>query len=119
VGPATDRRERAEVERNWGTLGPKLARKLHIYTGDVDSFYLNNAAHLMASSLEKTSNAPYGGEVVFQPLAPHCGQPAAGQRGAWQRGARVVLAITVLLIRCQTRDAAESASSAPGIPHRR
>jgi len=63
------------LETNWATLGPKLAGKLHIYTGDMDSFYLNNAAHMMASFLEKTSNPPYGGEVVFQPLAPHCWGP--------------------------------------------
>ena len=63
------------LETNWATLGPKLAGKLHIYTGDMDSFYLNNAAHMMAAFLEKTTNPAYGGEVVFQPLAPHCWGP--------------------------------------------
>ena len=66
---------RAILERDWSTLGPKLAGKLHIFMGDMDSYYLNNAAHLMADFLEKTTDPPYGGEVVFQPLAPHCWGP--------------------------------------------
>jgi len=67
------------LETNWATLGPKLAGKLHIHTGDMDSFYLNNAAHMMAAFLAKTSNPPYGGEVVFQPLAPHCWGPRGAE----------------------------------------
>jgi len=66
---------RAILERDWSTLGPKLRGKLHIFIGDMDSYYLNNAAHLMADFLEKTTDPPYDGEVVFQPLAPHCWGP--------------------------------------------
>ena len=29
------------AERNWATLGPKLAGKLHFFSGDMDDFYLN------------------------------------------------------------------------------
>jgi len=65
----------AILARDWSTLGPKLRGKLHIFMGDMDSYYLNNAAHLMADFLEKTTDPPYGGEVVFQPLAPHCWGP--------------------------------------------
>jgi hypothetical protein len=63
------------LESRWPALGPKLAGKLHIYIGDMDSYYLNNAVHLMADFLEKTTDPPYGGEVAFQPLAPHCWGP--------------------------------------------
>jgi len=66
---------RAILERDWATLGPKLRGKLHIFMGDMDSYYLNNAAHMMADFLDKTTDPPYEGEVVFQPLAPHCWGP--------------------------------------------
>jgi len=65
----------AILARDWSTLGPKLRGKLHIFMGDMDSYYLNNAAHLLADFLEKTTDPPYDGEVVFQPLAPHCWGP--------------------------------------------
>ncbi len=42
---------RLKLERNWATLGPKLAGKLHVYTGDVDTFYLDGAARLLQKSL--------------------------------------------------------------------
>jgi S-formylglutathione hydrolase FrmB len=42
---------RLKLERNWTTFGPKLAGKLHVYTGDVDTFYLDGAARLLQKSL--------------------------------------------------------------------
>lgn len=42
---------RAKLEREWPTIGPKLAGKLHLYTGDVDTFYLDGAARLLQKSL--------------------------------------------------------------------
>ena len=66
---------RAILERDWATLGPKLAGKLHVYVGDMDSYYLNNAVHLLQEFLNRTTDPPYGGEVVFQPRAPHCWGP--------------------------------------------
>lgn len=63
------------LERDWETLGPKLVGKLHIFTGDMDSYYLNNATHMMHEFLESTVAPYYQGEVVFQPLAPHCWGP--------------------------------------------
>jgi len=66
---------RAILQANWATLGPKLAGKLHIYVGDMDSYYLNNAVHMMDAFLRATTVPPYGGDVQFQPLAPHCWGP--------------------------------------------
>ena len=31
------------LETNWATLGPKVAHKLNVYVGDMDSYYLNDA----------------------------------------------------------------------------
>ena len=44
---------RLVLERNWATLGPKLAGKLHIYVGDEDTFYLDGAVRLLKKSLKK------------------------------------------------------------------
>ena len=73
---------RSIIETNWRTLGPKLAGKIHVYIGDADSYYLDDAVHLLADSLAKLSDPPYGGEVVFQPRAPHCWGPRGAELGA-------------------------------------
>jgi hypothetical protein len=33
------------LERDWATLGPRLEGKIHIYVGDMDNYYLNNAVY--------------------------------------------------------------------------
>lgn len=42
---------RLVLERNWKTLGPKLAGKVHIYMGDEDTFYLDGATRLLKTAL--------------------------------------------------------------------
>jgi enterochelin esterase-like enzyme len=44
---------RLVLERNWTTLGPKLAGKLHVYMGDQDTFYLEGATVLLKESLKQ------------------------------------------------------------------
>jgi len=44
---------RLTLERNWKTLGPKLAGKLHVYVGADDNFYLEGAVGLLQQSLMK------------------------------------------------------------------
>jgi hypothetical protein len=60
------------LKRDWKTLGPKLEGKLHIYVGEADNFYLNNAVYLVEDFLKSTSNPNYGGEVDYEPRAEHC-----------------------------------------------
>ncbi len=60
------------LERDWPTLGPKLKGKIHIYCGDMDNYYLNNAVYLMEDFLKKTSNPFYSGEVEYGDRAEHC-----------------------------------------------
>lgn len=60
------------MQRDWATLGPKLKGKLHIYCGDMDNYYLNNAVYLMEDFLESTSAPGYGGEVDYGDRAEHC-----------------------------------------------
>lgn len=60
------------LQRDWAKLGPKLQGKIHIYCGDMDNFYLNNAVYLMEDFLKKTTNPFYAGEVDYGDRAEHC-----------------------------------------------
>jgi hypothetical protein len=60
------------IQRDWKTLGPDLAGKLHIYVGSADSFYLNDAVYLAQATLESLKNPVYGGEVAYGDRAEHC-----------------------------------------------
>jgi hypothetical protein len=60
------------MERDWATLGPKLEGKVHIYAGDMDNYYLNNAVYLTEQFLESTTNPYYNGEVDYGDRAEHC-----------------------------------------------
>jgi hypothetical protein len=44
---------RLKLERNWKTLAPKLAGKLHVYTGGDDTFYLEGATRLLGECLRQ------------------------------------------------------------------
>jgi S-formylglutathione hydrolase FrmB len=44
---------RLVLERNWKTLAPKLAGKLHVWTGGADTFYLEGAVARLKESLTK------------------------------------------------------------------
>ncbi len=60
------------LERDWATLGPKLEGKLHVYMGDMDNGYLNNAVYILEEFLEGTTNPYYGGSVEYGDRQPHC-----------------------------------------------
>ena len=61
------------LRRDWSRgLGRKLEGKIHIYVGDMDNYYLNNAVYLAEEFLEKTTDPPYGGEVDYGDRAEHC-----------------------------------------------
>jgi S-formylglutathione hydrolase FrmB len=44
---------RLKLERNWKTLAPKLAGKLHVYIGGDDTFYLEGATRLLGECLRQ------------------------------------------------------------------
>ena len=60
------------LQRDWATLGPKVQGKIHIYCGDMDNYYLNNAVYLMEDFLKQTQNPFYNGEVDYGDRAEHC-----------------------------------------------
>ena len=46
------------LERNWDKLGAKLKGKLHVFNGELDTFYLEGATILLKESLQKLSDDP-------------------------------------------------------------
>jgi hypothetical protein len=61
------------VQRDWNTgLGPKLRGKLHIYVGDMDNYYLQNAVYLAEEALKQLKDPPADAEVVYGDRAEHC-----------------------------------------------
>ena len=60
------------MERDWDKLGPDLKGKIHIYCGEMDNYYLNNAVYLMEDFLESTSDPYYEGEVDYGARDEHC-----------------------------------------------
>lgn len=64
------------LETNWTTLGPKVAHKINVYIGDMDSYYLNMGVRQLDEFFrERAKNPSFTGEMVFQPMAPHCWGP--------------------------------------------
>jgi Putative esterase len=62
---------RQVLEQNWAVLGPKLRGKIHIWVGDADDFFLNNAVHQLDESLSRAQPA-YEGSISYGPGQGHC-----------------------------------------------
>ena len=67
------------LETRWATLGPKVADKINVYVGDADSYFLNMGVHLLDTFLKSATNPKWTGEIVFQPMAPHCWGPSMSE----------------------------------------
>ena len=48
------------LDRDWRRLWPKLRGKLHVFVGDMDTYYLNNAVYLFEEMLQE-----HGAETSF------------------------------------------------------
>jgi hypothetical protein len=60
------------LKRNWTWLGPKLVDKIHVYTGDMDNFYLNVPVMEMQAWMELTSDPHYPGFFMYGRVKGHC-----------------------------------------------
>lgn len=60
------------MKRDWAKIGQKLKGKVHIYCGDMDNYYLNNAVYLTEEMLKALDNPAYDGEVDYGDRAEHC-----------------------------------------------
>ncbi len=62
----------AILKRDWPTLGPKLEGKLHLAVGDGDTYFLNNAVHLLQKELDASRNPHSDATFQYGPGMPHC-----------------------------------------------
>ncbi len=60
------------LTRDWPTLGPKINGKLHIYVGEADNYFLNDAVYLVEERIAALVNPAADIEVDYQPRAEHC-----------------------------------------------
>jgi hypothetical protein len=61
------------LKRDWNKgLGQKLQGKLHLYVGDMDNYYLNNAVYTTEAILRELEDPPFGGVVDYGDRAEHC-----------------------------------------------
>jgi hypothetical protein len=60
------------LQRNWTTVGPKLVDKLHVYVGDMDSFFLDRDVRALEAWMKTTENPHYEGFFMYGDQKPHC-----------------------------------------------
>jgi len=60
------------LQANWETISHKLDGKLHIATGDMDSYYLDNAVYLLDEFLNKEAQPRIETEIQYGRRKPHC-----------------------------------------------
>jgi hypothetical protein len=58
------------LKRDWPRLGTKLRGKLHIYCGDMDNYYLNNAVYLVEDTLVGLTDPPADAKAYGDLRAP-------------------------------------------------
>lgn len=79
---------RLVLESNWKTLGPKLRGKLHIYSGDCDDYFLNNAVRHLDRFLKK-ADPPAEATVQFGEYVGHGFHPLSERQTLEAMAARV------------------------------
>lgn len=60
------------IKRDWHKFGDKLKGKIHLYVGDMDNFYLNNAVYTAEDMLKGLKNPDCQCEVDYGDRAEHC-----------------------------------------------
>ena len=58
------------LQQHWQQLAPRLRGKLHIWVGEADDYFLNNAVHLLDAFLA-TAKPPYEGRITYGPGKRH------------------------------------------------
>src|SRR5262249_35805191 len=61
---------RIYLETHWKELAPKLNGKIHLWVGEADNYFLNNAVHLLDSSLSHL-DPPFQGSIRYGPGKGH------------------------------------------------
>ena len=74
---------REYLERNWATLGPKLKGQIHVFVGDMDTFYLNLAVYRLEEFLTRANPPADAGFGYGRPMKPHGWQPWTNAELMW------------------------------------
>ncbi|MDE3155550.1 MAG: hypothetical protein KGN76_10640 [Acidobacteriota bacterium] len=62
----------AYLKQNWATVGPQLVNKIHVYVGDMDTYYLNLGVYGLQDFLKTTEHPHYEGTFEYgRPEKPH------------------------------------------------
>ncbi|HTK29310.1 MAG TPA: alpha/beta hydrolase-fold protein [Vicinamibacterales bacterium] len=62
------------LRRDWTTIGPKLAGKIHLTVGTTDQWYLANAVRYVDAFLKSTKDPYFDGSVEYGDRFIHCYQ---------------------------------------------
>ncbi|MES1220863.1 MAG: hypothetical protein ABUT20_35510, partial [Bacteroidota bacterium] len=60
------------INRDWPKIGDKLKGKIHIYVGDMDSYYLNDAVYSAEEVLKKLQKPSCSCQIDYGDRAEHC-----------------------------------------------
>jgi len=64
------------LKQNWARIGKDLVGKIHVYTGDMDNYYLNLAVYRMEEQLKGLTNPKPNAVFEYgRPMKPHGWQP--------------------------------------------
>ena len=74
------------LRRDWSRgLGQKLEGKIHLYAGEMDNYFLNDAVYMVEEFLKTTKDPAYGGEVAYGDRAEHCWNGDPTRANAYSR----------------------------------
>ncbi len=60
------------LQRDWRTLGPKLRGKLHVFVGEMDNYYLNDAVYRMEKVVDRLTDPPADATFDYGARNEHC-----------------------------------------------
>ena len=60
------------LRRDWATLGPKVAGKIHLYCGTMDNYFLELAVYRVEEFLRAATEPVADAEVLYGDRAEHC-----------------------------------------------
>lgn len=60
------------IKRDWPKIGNSLKGKIHIYVGDMDTYYLNDAVYTAEDMLKKLDNPNCSCVIDYGDRAEHC-----------------------------------------------
>jgi len=60
------------LQRDWKTLGPKLRGKLHVFVGEMDNYYLNDAVYRMEKVVNDLTDPPADATFDYGARDEHC-----------------------------------------------